>query len=235
MTQRGGCPELAEPGVSSETYRPVGTLAAMATLDAHPAKPGARAGLLDAALALFREKGYAATSVDELCARAGVTKGAFFHHFKSKEALAVAAAGHWTELTGAIFAAAPYRTIEDPYARLLGYLEFRKAILQGPLAGFTCLAGTLAQEIYESHPAIRAAVEDSICGHAASLEPDIEAAIASRGLEVDWTPASLALHTQAVLQGAFVLAKATGDPAVAAASVEHLRRYIALLFHPPAP
>jgi TetR/AcrR family transcriptional repressor of nem operon len=210
-------------------------LAAMIKLDTNSAKPGARVGLLDAALASFREKGYAATSVDELCARAGVTKGAFFHHFKSKEALAVAAARHWTESTSAFFDAAPYRAIEDPYERLLGYLEFRKAILQGPLAGFTCFAGTLAQEVYESHPAIRAAVEESICGHAATLEPDIAAAIRSRGLQVDWTPASLALHTQAVLQGAFVLAKATGDAAVAAASVDHLRRYIELLFHRPTP
>ena len=49
------------------------------------AKKDARTKLLDAALAVIRAKGYAATSVDELCAAAGVTKGAFFHHFKTKE------------------------------------------------------------------------------------------------------------------------------------------------------
>jgi TetR/AcrR family transcriptional regulator, transcriptional repressor for nem operon len=51
----------------------------------------------------------------------------------------------------------------------------------------------------------------------------------------DWTPASLAAHTQAVLQGAFILAKATGDRAIARESVDHLRRYIELLFTAPAP
>jgi AcrR family transcriptional regulator len=55
-------------------------------------KVGARQKLLDATLALIRKKGYSSTSVDELCAQAGVTKGAFFHHFKSKDALAIAAA-----------------------------------------------------------------------------------------------------------------------------------------------
>jgi TetR/AcrR family transcriptional repressor of nem operon len=50
----------------------------------------------------------------------------------------------------------------------------------------------------------------------------------------DWTPASLAAHTQAVLQGAFILAKATGDRAIARDSVDHLRRYIELLFNAPA-
>jgi TetR/AcrR family transcriptional regulator, transcriptional repressor for nem operon len=45
-----------------------------------------------------------------------------------------------------------------------------------------------------------------------------------------WTAASLALHTQAVLQGAIILAKAKGGAAVAIESIEHLRRYIELLF-----
>ena len=52
---------------------------------------GARHKLLDAALALIRTKGYAATTVDDICTAAAVTKGAFFHHFKSKEALGIAA------------------------------------------------------------------------------------------------------------------------------------------------
>ena len=43
---------------------------------------------------------------------------------------------------------------------------------------------------------------------------------------------SLALHIQAVIQGAFILAKATGDPQVAADRLDHLRRYLTLLFEP---
>jgi TetR/AcrR family transcriptional regulator, transcriptional repressor for nem operon len=57
----------------------------------------ARVKLIEAAIATVRYKGFSATSVDEICAAAGVTKGAFFHHFASKEALAVAAAGAWTD------------------------------------------------------------------------------------------------------------------------------------------
>ena len=66
----------------------------------------ARQKLLDAALSVIRTKGYAATTVDELCAEADVAKGSFFHHFKNKEALAVAAAEYWSDRTGALFAAA---------------------------------------------------------------------------------------------------------------------------------
>ena len=193
-------------------------------------KPDARSKLLDAALSVIRTKGYSATTVDELCAAAGVTKGAFFHHFKSKDALGVAAADHWSKVTAALFADAPYHDHADPLARVLAYIDFRKALLRGDLPEVTCLVGTMVQETYETAPAIRDACANSITGHAATLEADIEAAMNARGLKPAWTPKSLALHTQAVIQGAFILAKATGSAEIAADSVDHLRRYVETLF-----
>ena len=198
-----------------------------------PERGDARTRLLDAARDVIRAKGFAATSVDDLCRAAGVTKGAFFHHFESKEALGVAAAIHWAKTTTAFFDHAPYHRHDDPLDRLLGYVAFRKSIIDGELAEFTCLVGTMTQEVYGSHPAIRDACAASIFGQAATLEPDIAAAMTAHGLQADWTPASLARHTQAVLQGAFILAKATGDRAVALESIDHLKRYVALLFSQP--
>lgn len=198
-----------------------------------PERGAARTRLLEAARDVIRAQGFAATTVDDLCRAAAVTKGAFFHHFASKEALGVAAASFWAETTSGFFAAAPYHDHADPLDRVLGYVAFRREIIEGELPQFTCLVGTMTQEVYGSHPAIRDACAASIFGHAASLEPDIAAAMAARGMDADWTAASLAAHTQAVLQGAFILAKATGDAAVARDSVDHLRRYIELLFCPP--
>ena len=181
---------------------------------------------------VIRAKGYTATSVEDLCAAAGVTKGAFFHHFKSKEDLGIGAARHWSEVTGELFAAAPYHRHADPLARVLGYLDFRKQLLTGDVAEFTCLVGTMVQETFESSPGIRAACEASISGHAEKIETDIAEAMRQRGLRTQWTAKSLALHTQAVLQGAFILAKAKDDAKIAAASIDHLRRYIEFLFNP---
>jgi TetR/AcrR family transcriptional regulator, transcriptional repressor for nem operon len=197
-----------------------------------PPKAGARQKLLGAALSLIREKGYSSTSVDELCAQAGVTKGGFFHHFKSKDALAVAAANHWSETTAALFENAPYHRHADPLDRVLGYVDFRKSLLKGEIAEFTCLVGTMVQEVYDTKPDIREACEASISGHAVKIEADIAEAMKRYRLRVSWTAKSLALHTQAVLQGAFILAKAKGGAAVAAASIDHLHRYIELLFKP---
>jgi TetR/AcrR family transcriptional regulator, transcriptional repressor for nem operon len=191
-----------------------------------------REKLLDAALSLIREKGYSSTSVDELCTQASVTKGAFFHHFKSKDALAIAAANYWSEITSILFETAPYHQHSDPLDRVLGYIEFRKSILKGEIAEFTCLVGTMVQEIYGTNPDIREACEACISGHAAKVEADIAAAMRRYRIRPAWTAESLALHTQAVLQGAFILAKAKGDATFAAASIDHLHRYIELLFQP---
>lgn len=188
----------------------------------------AKAKLLDAALSVIRSKGLAATSVDDLCRAAEVTKGGFFHHFPSKEALAVAAAAHFGEMAEGLFDA-PWREAADPAARVLGYVALRREIIRGETADFTCLLGTMVQEAYASAPAIRAACEAGIRGHALRLAPDIVAALEAAG-PADVDAEGLALHVQAVIQGAFILAKATGEASVAAASIDHLTRYLTFLF-----
>lgn len=194
-----------------------------------PTLPSARERLLGAATDIVRAQGYAGTSVDALCTAAGVTKGAFFHHFPSKEALAVAAAARWRDQADAMFGAAPCMALPDPLDRVMGYIDLRTALLDGPPEAFTCLAGTMVQEAFATNPAIRSACESSIFGHASFLEADLDAAIRAYRVE-GVTAASLAAHIQAVLQGAFVLAKARGDAAVARDSARHLRRYFEFLF-----
>ena len=201
---------------------------------ARTANPHTRDNLMEAAFKLVREKGLSATSVEEICAGAGVSKGAFFHHFKSKEELAVAAAHHWSAVTGGLFDAAPYHQPEDPLERLFGYIALRREMMDGEIADFTCFVGTMAQEAWATSPPVAAAAWDSMAEHAEKLAVDIDAAKAARGIAGDWTGQSLALHIVAVTQGAFILAKASGKPAIAQESLDHLRRYISQLFDPAA-
>jgi TetR/AcrR family transcriptional repressor of nem operon len=195
-----------------------------------PPKVTAKEKLIDAAFALIRAQGYSSTTVDDLCEKAGVTKGAFFHHFESKEALAVAAAEFWTKRNIGFFGAAPFHQHKDPLDRLLGYIDFRRELLRGQIPDFTCLVGTMVQEAYDSHPEIRKACQDSIFGHAESLEQDIKEAIQLYKPSVSFTAQSLALHTQAVIQGAFILTKAQGSAKIAIDSIDHLKCYVQLLF-----
>jgi TetR/AcrR family transcriptional regulator, transcriptional repressor for nem operon len=196
-------------------------------------QPSAKSKLLDAAVSVIRAQGYAATTVDDLCDSAGVTKGAFFHHFESKEALGVSAAQHFASMAEGLFSSASYRNLPDPVDRLLGYVALRKSLIQGELTDFTCLFGTLVQETYQTHPAIREACARHLADHVAMLESDIAAARAKYGSHAQWSASSLASYMQAVIQGAFILAKADKSPAVATDCLDHLRRYLEALFTRP--
>jgi TetR/AcrR family transcriptional repressor of nem operon len=186
--------------------------------------------LLNAALQVIRAKGYAATTADDICQQAGVTKGSFFHHFKTKDELALTAIAHWNSMTGGFFASAPYHQAKDPLVRLLGYVEFRGAILKGELPDYTCLLGTLVQETYDTHPEIRAACEHGMASHIAELTRDIEAAKKLYAPRAKWSAESVGYFIQSVLQGAFIFAKAKQGPDTAHESLEHLRRYLKMLF-----
>lgn len=189
--------------------------------------------LLEAALQVFRAKGYAAATVDDICEAAGVTKGSFFHHFKSKEELTVGATAYWREWTDGLFAAAPYRKISDPRDRLLAYVDFRVAILNGDVPDFTCLLGTLVQETYLTHPPIREACDRGLEHHIADVTRDVEAAKKLYAPNADWSAESVAYYIQAVLQGSFIFAKAKQNSDIARENLRHLRRYLESLFDHP--
>ena len=182
--------------------------------------------LAQAAIDVVRQKGYAATTVDDICAAAGVTKGSFFHHFKSKEQSILAATERWNDFAEKLFAEAAYRNAADPRDRVLGYVDLRIEMMRGDLADITCFLGTLVQETYATSPAIRAACGHGIDLHADVVARDIAAAKTLHAPGADWQPASLARFMQASIQGAFVLAKASGDSDVAADCLRHLRRYL---------
>jgi TetR/AcrR family transcriptional regulator, transcriptional repressor for nem operon len=189
-----------------------------------------RTKLLDAAMHVFRAKGYAATTVEDICSTAGVTKGSFFHHFKTKDELAVATVEHFSTMAAGLFATAPFVKAADPLEKLLGYVDFRVLILTGELPEFTCLLGTLVQETYDTHPAIRIACDRGMSDHVSVLIGYIESAKQLYVPDASWTAESLGYFIQSVLQGSFIFSKAKQSSEVARESLAHLRRYLQSLF-----
>jgi TetR/AcrR family transcriptional repressor of nem operon len=124
------------------------------------------------------------------------------------------------------------QVVQHPLNRLLGYLDFRASILTGELADTTCLLGTLVQETYATHPEIRAACELALSAHIAELTRDVEAAKQLYAPDATWSAESVGNFMQAVLQGSFILAKADQSPDVIRQNLEHMRRYLRVLFQP---
>jgi TetR/AcrR family transcriptional repressor of nem operon len=193
----------------------------------------ARSALLDAGIDLIRRQGLAATSVDDVCRAAGVTKGAFFHHFSSKEAYAIGVAERWTDMAAQLFAEAGYHALADPLDRVLAYVDLREQMIGDELpAAYSCAVGTMVQESFDTHPAVREACAASIFGHAATLEADLAAALEQAANLGPADAAGLARFTQAALQGAFIVGKAGNDAALAREAVHYLRELLVRVLAP---
>jgi TetR/AcrR family transcriptional repressor of nem operon len=195
------------------------------------ANPRTRQRLLDAAEALILQRGFAGTSVDDICQAARLTKGSFFHCFQSKDQLAVEAVQRFYQRFRDATAAAPFRAHKDPLRRVIGYFDFLIGLAGTNAAAPGCLVGGLAQELAASNPRIRRACAGCFDDWAQALRADLELARTKHAPRARLDPSSLAGHCIAVLEGALILAKSSGDPRVVVQSLEHLKRYLSLLFN----
>lgn len=180
--------------------------------------------LIEAATELMLTKGFTATSVDDVCKAAGLTKGSFFHYFEGKEELARHLAKSFNE--GAATKFLPYLEVhEDPLDRVQAYVELRKQVARTP-GGLRCMLGTFVQELFSTHPALREVCARCLDEHTSLIEKDLAAAQAIYAPDSSWSPLSVARHLMAILQGGMILSKADGDPEILVESLEHFQAYL---------
>ena len=184
----------------------------------------AREKLLRAATDLFRREGYSATTVDTICEAAGVTKGAFFHHFPSKESLAEECLNQWNCQAAAMESAAPFHAVSNPLKRARAFMDFYIGLFSNPHLIKSCLAGTTVQEVADTHPSLREAANACFLQAEIRFKGILDAACKGKRRKPD--TASLARLWMAAIQGSLILAKASGDDAVIRTSLEHVRDYI---------
>lgn len=170
-----------------------------------------RDALLSAAQTLILSKGFPATRVDEVCEAAEVTKGSFYHHFKSKDDLAAALVEHYFTALTATLCEGSWQAKKDPVERLSGFLDHTTKVMRGPLLRGGCLLGSFALDLSETHPEIRAAIEERFNQLVQVLEPTLRAALKQQGVSAGVSAGTLARQFVSVLQGSIVLAKAYDD------------------------
>lgn len=195
--------------------------------------PATKLALLNATMRLMLAKGFSATSVDEICRSAGVTKGSFFHYFEGKDALGVEVLDHYWRSTTGRLEHAPFREETDPLRRLYAYIDLFIAISRDPKIPKSCLFGNFAQELSSTHPRLRARCARGFAGWTKAIKADLDQAKARYAPAVAVETRSLAEHFVAIYEGSLVLTKASGDRRVLADNMRHFRRYLEGLFGKP--
>ncbi|ADO75176.1 TetR/AcrR family transcriptional regulator [Stigmatella aurantiaca] len=161
-----------------------------------------RAALIEAAGRLFRERGFEGVSLAEISKAAGLTHGAFYGHFTSKEDLAAQACGQVLDNVAANWR----RVCEAEGPRALGtiasaYLSSRHR--DNPGEG--CPFATLGQDIARQEAPVRGAVTRGLRGILAILGPLFPG-------KTEAARKQKALAAYASLVGAMVLARSVEDP-----------------------
>lgn len=169
-----------------------------------------RLRLLDAAAVLMLKDGYSGTSVDSVCARAALTKGAFFHHFDDKEALACALVDKWShdrhEQHERLFG-----THLDPLDRVNAYADgLARAARDGSLLN-GCLIASFSQEL-QGLPAVRRSCRRGFEDWVEQLARQLALAKKRHAPDSSYDPVESAEGFIAHVEGAILIAKASDDP-----------------------
>lgn len=185
-----------------------------------------RERILDTAETLVLEQGFSATTVDEILKGAEASKGAFFHHFPSKEALGTALLTRYYDRDIEAlehFMGQAEAASDDPAQQLLVFFRLFEDAFEPSSDGVPgCLYVSF---VYERMPpldgeddVIRASIET---WRARVLEK-LEAAAVTRPRLASQDLSALADLAFTYFEGAYILVRATGDDT-------HLRRQLALL------
>ncbi|MCI2418233.1 TetR family transcriptional regulator C-terminal domain-containing protein [Saccharopolyspora sp. K220] len=172
-------------------------------------RPSVREEIVEAALVELHRRGFAATSVDTITKAAGVPKGSFYNHFKSKEALGV-------EVLARYVAGVGWQDEGDPELSPLGLLRKRFQLMTDVLVdnGYTrgCLIGNLGEELADHSSAIRSEVQTRLAEWSDSIAESLRAAQDAGEVSRDLDVARIARFILNAWQGALLRAKVVKNP-----------------------
>jgi TetR/AcrR family transcriptional repressor of nem operon len=180
--------------------------------------------IIEAAQNLMQQRGYAGTSVENICRATGVTKGAFFHHFPDKETLAAEALRGFADNMAANLANAPYTRIEDPRERLWGYVDYTRGLMDDKKLSQGCLVALFTLERASREEPFAAICRNAFLGWenlTSSLIADA-AESANRRLDAQ----GLSRQFVALVEGSILLYKAHDDIELYRANIDHFRDYL---------
>jgi TetR/AcrR family transcriptional repressor of nem operon len=197
-----------------------------------------RERILESAQGLILEQGLAATSIDEILTAAETSKGAFFHHFPSKNHLARAIVERYAEADVAFleeFMERAEASSDDPAQQVVAFIQsFEDAAEEMVAQQPSCLYVSYIFERQLFDDGTNDVIAAALLAYRTRLAGKIAAALERRPSAVTIDPIALADHVTVTFEGAFVLARAYGDPTIMRAQLGLVRTTVALLLGVPA-
>lgn len=189
-----------------------------------------RQRLVGATIQLILKQGFSATTVDQICAEAGLTKGAFFHYFESKEAVGCAAIQAWGDFGTALYAEAWNDPSLDPLKQLHKMLDIMAGFTKRPDEVCTCVVGILAQELALSHPALREECTRQLEIWTENVGQLLTAAKTKHQPNRPFDPHKIAWFLNSLWQGSMLIAKTRHTPEMIRDNLKFARAYVDGLF-----
>lgn len=174
-------------------------------------RPSVREHIVEAALTEFHRRGFTACSVEDITKAAGVPKGSFYNHFKSKDELAAEVVGRYT--TDAEWNTVPAGDL-SPLRFLRARFEKMAEVQAGYDYGRGCLINNMGAELGTRSEVIANQVAAGLAGWSESIAESLRAAQAAGELDASRDAERLSRFLLDAWEGALVRAKVrrTGEP-----------------------
>jgi len=193
-----------------------------------------RTRLLDAAQALVMDKGFAGTAIDDVLKATGLTKGAFFHHFKGKADLARELVRRYALGDLEMFREFDRRSQEvsaDPLEQMIDFLKLFEGYIDkstDPAPG--CMYAVYTYESRQFDPDVLDLVSDTLRQWTSIYVRKFQAVIDLYPPALPVTARQLAEMIVSIIEGGLILERAHGDPGTTRRQSEQFRNYLKLLF-----
>lgn len=185
-----------------------------------------RERILTTAQRLVIDNGMAATSVDQVIAESRSSKGAFFHHFESKRALAEALVDRYVaaDIESLHDALHHSRThSDDPVERVIAFVRYFENTADDLMSDqSSCLYISILTERDLVADGVSDPIAKAVIAWREGFAELLRAAVDTR-TDVDVDIDALADHVFVTFEGAFLLARSTGDPGHMRAQLRTLR------------
>jgi TetR/AcrR family transcriptional regulator, transcriptional repressor for nem operon len=184
-----------------------------------------------AAARLFAVKGYHDTTLEDVRRAAGVTTGAFFHHFTSKEDLGFAALDRHMERRreelDRLEQEIPSVRPDDPLERVFRRLDaIAQMVAQRKDHKGGCIIGNLSTALSDTHEGFRQRLACCFDEMALEFQPHLDAAVTLHGPARRVDSKALARYIVAVIEGSIMLARTERNRREVARNFENLKEYL---------